>query len=626
MSGPADLPSFDELADSSGDEPSGAASRPDGEAAARESAGPKPGDATGATAGGEPGGGGTAGGWATGELEAGRVQDLLETLGKGLRAHRLYKTNNQAYRHFLHTLQSAFSELWEHTSVLDLAVEDKAFRWGDARFRVGEGRDSLPFLFYKDGVRRVTFLPGFEDEVSSFLEVVTQAHQLDRQEDDLVTLLWEREFTAFEYVYVDILADGLTVPEAEGEIAAEPIDREQLEEEAGEAAETTDGEAEEADDAAGIVSTIRREDFEETLYFLDDAELDKLRAQVDEEWLRDVRTAALNALFDRLEDRDAERQREILEILEQLLTGFLFSGKFDYAITVLREVDDIASADVLEAARRAEVDSLLDRLSDPDVLGPLIQSLEDGSIDPDPEQLSVFLSHLRPRALPVLIRAAEAVQDAALADRLSDVIARLAGKQTEVTLELLESDEVVIARGAAKLVARLELDEAVPRLTALLDRSDASLRLAAVDALVAIHTGDALKALERTLADDDRDVRIAAARGIASLRYEPARRRLEEILDSRALRKADLTEQRAFFEAYGALGGTGSVDLLDGMLNKGGGLLRRRNPPELRACAALALGKIDSPAARQALEKAREASNPTVRTAVARALGGGGGE
>ena len=55
------------------------------------------------------------------------------------------------------------------------------------------------------------------------------------------------------------------------------------------------------------------------------------------------------------------------------------------------------------------------------------------------------------------------------------------------------------------------------------------------------------------------------------------------------------------------------------MLN-GRSLLGRRESPEIRACAALALGKLGSPAAAKALEGARNETDPVVRSAVSRAL------
>ena len=50
------------------------------------------------------------------------------------------------------------------------------------------------------------------------------------------------------------------------------------------------------------------------------------------------------------------------------------------------------------------------------------------------------------------------------------------------------------------------------------------------------------------------------------------------------------------------------------------GLLARKEDPETRACAAMALGKIRTPEARAVLEKASQDKEALVRNAVSRAL------
>jgi len=81
-----------------------------------------------------------------------------------------------------------------------------------------------------------------------------------------------------------------------------------------------------------------------------------------------------------------------------------------------------------------------------------------------------------------------------------------------------------------------------------------------------------------------------------------------------------LTEKMAFFEAYGALAGAAGIPPLEKILVVKGGLLARKEDPETRACAAMALGKIRSPAAREVLQKVTQDKEPLVRNAVSRAL------
>jgi HEAT repeat protein len=78
----------------------------------------------------------------------------------------------------------------------------------------------------------------------------------------------------------------------------------------------------------------------------------------------------------------------------------------------------------------------------------------------------------------------------------------------------------------------------------------------------------------------------------------------------------------AVFEAYGTLCGNSGVAGLDLVLN-GKSLFGRKEDSELRACAAMALGRIGTPAATEALRKSANEKDVVVRTAVSRALRGG---
>ncbi|HEV2147269.1 MAG TPA: hypothetical protein VGR37_07685, partial [Longimicrobiaceae bacterium] len=142
-----------------------------------------------------------------------------------------------------------------------------------------------------------------------------------------------------------------------------------------------------------------------------------------------------------------------------------------------------------------------------------------------------------------------------------------------------------------------------------------------VEALLALRNPVAAHALQGALDDADREVRIAAARALAALRYTPARGVLEAALGSRRLGEADLTERIAFFEAFGAVAGEEGVAVLDRVLN-GKSWLGRRGSSETRACAALGLARSGLPSARRSLAAASAETDPVVRSAVGRALRG----
>jgi hypothetical protein len=553
------------------------------------------------------------------DLTTREVHDFFTALDKAVRARRLYAANNPAYQAFLAALRSTIRGLWDGAFSLTVVVEENGFRWNDQVFAAGEGRETLSFQFYKDGIRGLTFLPGFETEVERFLDVLARARHIDHTSaDDMVTLLWEQEFGSLLYNYVDALAEGLQIPQGE------PLKLGNIELTLVSADVTGSDQSQPLPPAVQngeppVAQQISRDDFEETLYFLEPSELDYLRNELAKEMERDIKADVLNALFDRIEDPMPKRQTEILGICRQMLPAYLSSGDLRSASKILIELNAVLEArDVLGPAQAAEAQEIFAELSDPAVLNQLLKSLEEGAIDPGGDELAIFLRYLKPVALAPLIRAVETTRIAELQLRLRAAIEGLGRAHPQILTELLKSDDEAVVVGAAHLVGQIALTQAVTQVAGLLKHPSTSVRRAAVEALVQIKSGAALDALQGALEDSEREVRIAAARGLGSLRYQPARARLEEVLQGKIVRDADLTEKIAFFEAFGAVANAESVSMLDKLLN--GKSLFRKESPELRACAAMALGKVGTPASRAALERASSDQNPMVRNAVLKAM------
>jgi len=550
-----------------------------------------------------------------------RVRELFVVLGKAFRAYQLYDENNPVRQRFVESLRQAFASLWVDVEKLTLTIEeDRILLVGEEIYKAEVRGDSLAFLFYKDGVREITFRPGIEtDELLPFLGVLQRARKLLPEGDDLLTVLWEEDLKHFHYQYVDLLAEGVSLPVAGQGASAQEL-KGVLEAEL-----ETDEEEEEKRDArqapGAVQQAVSRDDFNPTLYSLDPREMQVLKSELHKELHRDLRGDVLSALFDRLEESDRpERQLEILANLKTLLPNFLSRGALTAATRVLEELRKLESRpDVFDEERLARSRALLDDVSSPDAITELIQALYDGTVRATPQQLAVFLRFLRAGALSPLLRAAETVEHKELRAVLRAAVHGIAERNRGAVVRLLEESDPILAAGAARLAGDIQIAEAGPSLATLLAHPDASVRLAAVEAAVSLKASTAAGALEHTLNDPERDVRIAAAKALGTLHYAPAARALGEVLASKEIRSADISEKLAFFEAYGMVAGEEAVGTLDKLLN-GKSFLGKREPPEIRAAAALALGKVPGAEARASLNKAAREEDPVVRSAVNRAL------
>ena len=565
--------------------------------------------------------------WTEGDdLPVVEVRGLFIVLGKALRAFQLYDENNPVRRRFVTSLREAFEQLWQEVEGLNLAVEeDRILLVGEEVYRSSSRSDSLAFLLYKDGIRDVTFLPGVEgSEVDKILGVFQRAKMLKTAEaDDLVTMLWEQDLEFFTCRCVDQITEGAVLPTTQAEEERAALDQ-VLQGEAQDSQAAEDGAGGQADTAEGKPPPPKiGQDFSPTLYALDPDEKEQLRRALASEMSRDVRHDVLAALFDRLEEAGyPDRKSEILKILRELLPNLLSRGAVEYAANVLEELAAVrAEPGVLDEVRQRECDEVLDDLSSTETLEELVRALQDGTIDVPVDVLGRLLKFLRAGALPVLLGAAEQEEIPGLKDTLRGAVHGIASENPEAVLALLDHADPVVTSGAVRLIGRMGMAEAAPSLVGLISHPDTDVRLALVETAELLRDVTTTDTLIDALSDAEPDVRVAAARALATLRVETAAPALEALVTGKKIRQADLTEKIAIFESYALLGGAGAAEVLNELLNKKS-FLGRREPSQIRASAARALGRAELPGAQEALRAAHDDADAVVRTAVRQALEG----
>jgi HEAT repeat protein len=229
------------------------------------------------------------------------------------------------------------------------------------------------------------------------------------------------------------------------------------------------------------------------------------------------------------------------------------------------------------------------------------------------------LRELRATALEPVLSWIPSLSSPALRAVLEQVADRLAASNTDEVLRILRSPASEALASVVTLCGRLGLHQVVPGLADTVTHADPVVRLASVQTLAQLGTPGALALIEKAIEDDDRGVRLAAVRVVGGRGYKGALKRVESVVLGKGMKVLDLTEKMAFFEAYGAIAGPAGLQALSGILLPRG-LLKLKEAPETRACAAIALGKIRTPEAREILSRVADDKDLVVRNAVNRAL------
>ncbi len=543
------------------------------------------------------------------------VTDLLKAFVKAVRAHQLYLPNNPMHARSLEAVRESFATLWTHTDEIDLQVVETRLEWEGRVVLDEEERtsDNMAWLLYKDGVRELKMLKGFEqEELGVFFNLLQRVRKATDDDDDLLTLMWEREFVNLQYRYVDLTQEGGP--------GVESMER----------AEQKEKILSPAQAEAGLESTqssiAKMDEFDATLYFLDDREVEYLQGEIRREFSTDLRPAVIASLLDTFENqKDPTVREEICGLLDYFLLILLSSAQYRNAAYLLREASVTANRapEVLEPQKN-RLTQLGELMSDPKPLGQLLQALEDSPLRAPQHELDELFGILQPRALETILSWIGRSNNPSLKMLLEVAAGRLASANSAELIRLIGSDDEAVVLEAIKRAAALKSPAAVPALGKMLTVGESDMRVAAVTALTEIGSAGAMQMLERALIDEDREVRIVAVRALGGRNARAALPRIEAAIKGKDLRESNLTEKMAFFEAYGLLAGDAGVTLLDGLLNAKG-FMGKKDDAEMRACAAMSLGKINSPKAMESLNKAAGEKDVIVRNAVSRAIRGGTG-
>ena len=540
------------------------------------------------------------------------VEGLVRQVDKCLRAITLYSPSHPMYLQAVEDLQSGFEPIWAEFGSLTLQVRDDGFVW-ESNLVLAEDHtpDSISWRLFKEGIRSITLTRGVEDEeIVRLLDVIHRSRSLaDDAEDDLLTLLWGEYFEHIRYRVVDLGTDD--VAEIEGPASSDPPT----------SPEETQQQVEEE------VAELKRpevladfDDFDASLYFLDDHEIDQLKDDIAAEYTQNICVNALSMFLDVLElhpDRDV--REETCGVLEELFLHLLRVGDFGSVAYLIRELRVLLErVSDLEPEHRETLGGFARRLSDPEVITQLLQTLDDADVRPTPEELGGLFEELKPEALLAVLRGILQLDNEAAKALLRRAVGHQATRFPRVIKEALTSADREIVLVGLRCVEQCKLPSVHAELRRLSQHEDTAVRRALVAALAELGTSEALREIEELLHDRDHDIRIAAVRALSTCGDASSRSLVESIVLGRAIRDTDRSEKRAFFEAYGTLFGESATAGLRPLLH--GGLFRRRSDSVTRACVARVLGRVGGPAAKAMLEKALKDNDFSVRNAAERGL------
>jgi hypothetical protein len=548
---------------------------------------------------------------------AAALREILLVLVKAQKALRLYQANNAIAQRLESELYSKLFAHLEEEGPFELTIAEFKIRLGeDVLYESSDRNDSLAFTLFRDGIRKLSFHPGLEDqELHGFLSSLNRAGVYSNEQDDLVTLFWEQDFKAIKYYAVEELTSGISGPrlqaqlesgalgEGQGGAAADSVSLKDLEQ-----------------PTAHLPSEACR---------LGEEELEALRAELltqeSEPFCVSVVELAIELT---LQERRKEERDRIAESMVSIADRLLQDGQLDEVARMAEHLEGMADMLLAESEPVAHLRRKVFRaLGDPKRVDRFLEQVERARCL-KPSELTTHLARLGPDALRALVPGMARMTTSPFRRAVADAI--LAAKETavpELSRHIPSNGEVpdaTVVRELLYILSHLPGDHALPLVEKLLTTPDETVRREA-SAVLGRFPGDRTGQIcLRLLQDHDPEIRSTALdtlvrSGAANL----AKAILDQSTADPGFEQRSLLEKSRMFSAVAKLGGAQALNWFTELIRPGE---RRwfasRKEREILQVAAHGIRMVGTQEAKNLLEELANKGDRFVRAASQKELNG----
>ena len=552
------------------------------------------------------------------------ARDLTSSFIKAIKAFRFYPPDNPTLKGFRDSVLRKFQFFLNKYNVFTLQIGEYDLSYnGKVLYENRDVKASLAFLFYKDGLRELRFMKGLEDwEIEGLLDLIKRSDNINQLEDDLVTLIWERDFAHIGYLATDEFLEENPVPIPEDidqfrkKLITSPpahnIAVDLLEEESEEGIELDRILSRGIEEPAPFVSN-------QGVYFLTPEELEGLKKEVDSETHSSSVFNSLDILFEMLAlEKEQEPYKDAMSYFNKILDALLNLGEFQRAGELLKRFYIILKTYQLNEWQKEMIQKFILGAGESqrvELIGKVLEREEGIRL----EDVNNFLILLQRNAIQPLIKLLGELKNSKTRRVLCDSLSEIGKNAIELIAPFIDDKRWFLVRNITYILGRIGKEQALPYLQKSFNHHETRVRREAIQALGLIGGAKAEALLVRALSDLDVRIRAMAAINVGKIGKASGLASLLEIVQSKEFPKKDPTEIKAFFDAIGMMGSNDATPVLKDILEKKS-LFGRGVKDDLRMGAANALAMIGTPEARAILEAGRNSKDESIRNACVRAM------
>jgi hypothetical protein len=514
------------------------------------------------------------------EDEVKSTKALIQTLLQTLKAFRLYEANHPLLSKFQDRLRNDFDHYFHEFDSFSLQVGEYQLLFrGEIAYESQDVKESLAFAFFKDGIREIRFFNGLEfTEIVDFLNIVRKGDSVNRLEDDLVTLIWEKDFSHIAITTVDDFSEGSSVfiPATEDDLlkgleysapGKEGVEEEILIDE----------------NIKQTVSPTAGENLAQT-FQLQPEEMAEINRQIQQEQQPEHLYMLIDDLIELLLHlrEEADAYENMINFFERKIESLLRQKDVERAVAILmkfRQMKDFVTKEGKQVIAFRRIFETALNAHSIELMGMAMR----GSERIKPEPILQYLQLLTKEATGPLCQLLGGLESPKWKKVVTDHLIELSREDIQPLTKFLTDRNPLMVRQILSILEKTKHPSTPKFLANLVTHPD--LRLREITLQLLTQFGDRSKDLVlRFLKDPEAEIRAKASVLFARMAKQQAVRPLMEIILSEEFYKRDYDEKTSFFRALAETGSQEVIPILQKIAGKKN-LFNKGKWEEMRICA-----------------------------------------
>ncbi|MGZ3614380.1 MAG: HEAT repeat domain-containing protein, partial [Thermodesulfobacteriota bacterium] len=439
------------------------------------------------------------------------ARDTISAFIKAIKAFRFYPPDNPTLKGFRDQLLKKFQFFLNkyQSFVVQVGEYDLSFK-GKVLYENREAKTSLAFSLYKDGLREIRFMKGLEEwEIQGLIDILKHSETINELEDDVVTLMWEKDFLHISYLATDEFLEETpvvvpdNVEQFRKNLVFKPLAHHvevQLAEEG----------SEEGIDLDEILTKVIEEPLpfvsDRSVYFLTPDEVEGLRKDVESEVDPVFVFNIMDILFEVLAlEKEQEPFQDAINILIKVLDAFMTLGEFAKATELLKRVYIILKTYDLQDWQIEGIRRIISEAGDEvriERIGRVLER-EEGRL----EDVNAYLLLLQKNSIKPMIKVLGELKNSKARRVFCDSLSEIGKNAIELITPYIDDRRWFLVRNIVYTLGRIGKEQSLPYIQKAFNHEDLRVRREAIQALGLIGGTKATGLLVKSLSDNDVRIR-----------------------------------------------------------------------------------------------------------------------